>query len=271
MLEAQTPGVYLQEVVSRLSIAPDRVVSPVNMQWLLNVAEPNQGEWNDIRQFAQGLHTRSSIFLVLWAPNHFTSLEVAMDPRGQPQLRFFDSILGGHTPSREAASRLLARLCPDNTPALPDSSCPPGWAQTDGWSYGLHVLQHLDRALRAQLGEPPVPLLSLRQLIKRGSDFQAKVRAVPKPEKLPAVTGEPSTGEPSKIEDPSLLDLHREASLVVAAAAEGPLPSKPGAPATLEEALAPARACKKCWPRVGKRSFGQKGCRKCMRDFFDMF
>ena len=116
------------------------------------------------------------LYMLIFCPAHYTMLRIQLSSPTAPVVEWFGSLPDGHSTSQECAQRALAYLIPANTPALPPSVCPPGWAQNDGWSCGFHVLQWLELMLRRDKGEPPVPFRLFAAHIKQGNQFIEKVQ-----------------------------------------------------------------------------------------------
>ena len=162
LTEAGDMSVLLAEVTTRLQVPHTMVHWPAYLVFLQgSPPDPStlagQQERAQIAKFASSLAMTPTSFLVLWAPNHYTCLQVTQGQSSSPTLQFFDSLKGGHQPSRDSAAQVLATLWPTQSLTLPASCCPAQWCQTDGWSCGFQVVELVERSLRQGLGQPPVP------------------------------------------------------------------------------------------------------------------
>ena len=175
-------------------------------------------------------------------PRHYTLLDVENGAEGEPpSVVFKDSLKGGASPARAAATRLLRQLGyagpTDEAPAPSNEA----W-QTDGWSCGLWCTIWLERALRERRGEARTPPPSLAEQERRGNDFISRIRdAVPPTPRAKAKAKAPRKG------------------------ADGTGEDKEPKFETLEEALRTGLKCSKCLATQQ----GTKGCRGCMGEWFE--
>ena len=242
---------------TRLQIPEDSVWGPTELVFLQVAAgaqdNPDwtplaaQQEGDQVQAFTQMISLPGMVtYLVFWAPNHYTSLQVK-GSEGLPELQFFDRILGGHSPSRASAQKVIDRLWPGKGRQLPGSCCLDRWCQKDSWSCGLQVLEFIERQVRKSLGQPPVPFQSPDQRIALGNSFLKKLHDYQVPDAPDSSKASSSKANSSK----------------ASSKASSSKPSK-AEPATMDEALQRAKDCTKCH----ERKDGMKGCTQCMGQWF---
>ena len=145
---------------------------------------------------------------------------------------------------------------------MPSSGFAESWHQQDSWSCGYHAARILDIQRRKLRGERPGPVLTPEAYIAHHKALITKLRSLQAEHK-----GMQWPPEPEEPEAPAAPAAPEEPE--APAAPEGPevpkVPEPPKPAKGLEEALARAKTSKCCKPR---KADGQKGCSKCMGEFF---
>jgi hypothetical protein len=168
---------------------------------------------------------------------HWTYLAAQRAP-GQEQwtLTYVDSL-----PAEIGTCYQAATSIAKNLKLLPaDKSLPHSWPgqQRDGWSCGLWVLQDMETRIRAARKEVPARPPSIGQIMARLNEFISKIR----PAAPPAAKGKAKAKPKAKAS------------------------AQPVQHPSLQAALEAALSCTKC--RTTK--LGQKGCQRCVGDWFQM-
>ena len=165
-------------------------------------------------------------------------------------------------PSRTSVQPAIDRLWPGKGLQLPASCYLPQWFQKGGWSCGYQCLEYVERQVRQSLGQPPIPFQPPASRILLGNGFLQKLQDC-----KDAAEGAPKPGPKAPAPVP------KAPAPELKAPAPEPKPSSSKAkaskeePATLEAALAAAKACGKCKARL----YGFKGCSQCMGDWLALY
>ena len=179
-LDIQAMGAAIMEIEGRVPVANSMLLLPavcLQLAWPGDLDSSQERQLSDLRA---DMASCQVVWLVLWAPNHYTVLEARRPGADAPwTLLLWDSLLGDHAPSALMTSTIAPRLF---LMEAPDNSCSPARSQRDSWSCWAHALIRLECRRRCARNEKPQPPLSFRDLIKRGNDFLARVRGAAAPQ-----------------------------------------------------------------------------------------
>jgi hypothetical protein len=236
-LEASTLHAGCLELQTRMRL-PDWVIISPSASVSLSTHEAAQDftrgtNKEQFQKLLDEIAASTTVSVPVWASGHYTYLHAEKSSLVPSwQLVYTDSLPGEAVSCYQAATSVAKRLgLLEPAGQLPHST--PG-QQRDGWSCGLWVLQEMEARVRARrkevLGKPPC----IQQIQGRLNEFILKLKP-------------PATPDPK-----------------AKAKAKAQAKAQPVAHASLEEALQAALGCSKC--RTTK--LGQKGCQKCMGDWF---
>ena len=178
----------------------------------------------------------------------------------------------------------------------PDSSCPEAWCQTDGWSCGFHAARYAEMRRRQLRGEAPAPVPAIQTYRHHANDLVVKLQKLQAEFKGTAGAPLPSAGpsgahqKPEGNEKPPSDDAEKPvepeagpdgtAPQVKKPESQGEKPRgvkrtlsyTPAGPKSIDWETAQARAltCPSCVPRRSGPYAGQKGCSKCMGQWFEI-
>ena len=186
--------------------------------------------------FQREVSSKTLFSTIVWASGHFTYLDARRASASEPWAVYYqDSLPVESSACHETAAKVAraAGVLPANKPLGHSSE----GCQKDGWSCGLRALQLMEVRARLHRGEAPCPPPSLHQTAERLSEWAQRLT--------------------NKWALPPLSSRQAKAKAKAKAKAEE-------GPADLSEALKRAMACTKC----RTTTLGQKGCAKCMGEFF---
>ena len=201
----------------------------------------------EMAAFIRSIKTAACTYFTIWAENHYTYLkversEIPGSPAHGYQFTYMDSNHPTIVPTQEAASNVLRNLgfLAVDAVAPKPSNCT---FQSDGWSCGLHVIKWIEIDLRSRRGEPRLPDPSIEDLKKRTNYFIAKIKGYVqqgmRPHTAPTGKGDAAAASSRDVIEPKF--------------------------DKFEDALDAAQSCQRCIAT----SYGTKGCRLCMGDFFE--
>ena len=278
--EIRFMGVQVSELEHRVPVPSTTIFGP---EACIQFQDSSSDQLGLVEAF---VHQR--VQMILWAPNHYGYLEFQVqpppadwcepyDPPKLFQIQFWDS-LGGHEPLRQAAERIVQNVFDQGVlahgvTACPDSCCSSSWQQKDGWSCGFHALRWAQLRRRQWRGETQSPMPTVSMVLQQANvvvtklqEAQAAKLGVPPPGAPDHGAkgegkGTPGDGATDKGTDPG-----------VGEAPEGKpddsrgLGRKKGI--TYEEAQRRAVMCGSCQPKKTGPYKGQKGCTRCMGEYF---